>query len=188
MKNVHNLTDRQLNNYRKKIKVTNDLKECWEWTGFKVYHGHSNPRGYGQWTATTNGKQKTFKCPKLMLEMWLERELYSGMKALHKCDNPPCCNPTHLYEGTPQDNSRDAIERNRLTGHRGKTPKIGTKEAYEAAYIWWRDLEGKPVWKLKKKNKNKKQNIFWEDTNPQPSEPWKRFFNPKHTIYKQIVL
>src|SRR5580704_8040718 len=29
-----------------------------------------------------------------------------GMNVLHHCDNPPCCEPTHLFLGTGQDNSR----------------------------------------------------------------------------------
>lgn len=32
---------------------------------------------------------------------------------LHKCDNPPCCNPKHLYEGSLSRNSKDAIKRGR---------------------------------------------------------------------------
>ena len=32
---------------------------------------------------------------------------------LHHCDNPPCCNPAHLYEGSDQDNAADMIQRGR---------------------------------------------------------------------------
>ena len=32
--------------------------------------------------------------------------------ALHSCDNPPCCNPTHLRWGTISENTREAFERN----------------------------------------------------------------------------
>lgn len=41
--------------------------------------------------------------------------------ALHRCDNPPCFNPRHLFEGTRQDNMEDKIRKNRQRGaHSGE--------------------------------------------------------------------
>ena len=37
----------------------------------------------------------------------------SGL-CLHRCDNPPCCNPSHLFEGTSHDNTSDAQRKGRL--------------------------------------------------------------------------
>jgi hypothetical protein len=36
-----------------------------------------------------------------------------GRQVLHTCDNPPCCRPGHLYQGTDHDNRMDAIRRGR---------------------------------------------------------------------------
>src|SRR5439155_18768711 len=47
-----------------------------------------------------------------------------GLSILHKCDNPPCVNPRHLFLGTSADNRKDARIKGRLPAHSGeKNPR-----------------------------------------------------------------
>jgi hypothetical protein len=50
------------------------------------------------------------------------------MLICHHCDNPPCCNPKHLYCGTYKDNMIDCVERNRHVPYFGGRPPDHSNE------------------------------------------------------------
>lgn len=80
--------------------------ECWPWIG-RMRGGDG--RGY----ISIDGQR--YIVPRLVYEL-AHGAMPDDKWALHTCDNPPCCNPAHIYPGTPQDNVRDKVER-------GRTPK-----------------------------------------------------------------
>lgn len=96
---------------------------CWGWSGFKA-----------------NGYPKlNRKKPKSSLASHVSWEIHNGeipndMCVLHKCDNPECCNPSHLFLGTRTDNNRDRDEKGRtvhLKGERVATSKFTENEVKE---------------------------------------------------------
>ena len=91
----------------KELKPTNETG-CIEWVGAKSL-------GYG--IVRRNGSN--LRVHGLTLERSLGRSLRNGMFALHSCNNPPCCNPEHLREGTNQENVDDKLRANRQP--RGET-------------------------------------------------------------------
>lgn len=70
---------------------------CWLWTG------NVNHKGYGQIGIGSDGMRSTHR---VAYEAW-RGEIHDGMSVLHACDMPPCCNPSHLFLGTHQDNMTD---------------------------------------------------------------------------------
>lgn len=84
--------------------------ECWNWKGSK------NPQGYGQ--VWSNSKKKQIKAHRLAYEIYNQTSIPKGMLICHKCDNPPCCNPYHLFLGTSADNINDAYRKGRKFGKR----------------------------------------------------------------------
>lgn len=77
---------------------------CWEWKGSE----NKNRGGYGAFGVF--GKMVGAHVFALELD---GRPVGKGQYACHTCDNPRCVNPAHLYVGSPSDNVRDMISRNR---------------------------------------------------------------------------
>lgn len=91
-----------------RVDTSAGLNGCWPWTGI------GRPDGYGRLEAIVDGHRVNLRASRVSLELALGRPLADGMYACHTCDNPPCVNPAHLYEGSPTRNMRDAVERGRI--------------------------------------------------------------------------
>lgn len=110
--------------------------ECWP---FRTAV-ERNTYGLFNLGAKYNGRRVTV--PRLILILKLGRPLRSKMYACHICDWPPCCNPAHLVEGTPRDNSlMRPIEKRRVVGapkgHK-KRPEHGEKQRNAQYGLRWR--------------------------------------------------
>ncbi len=78
--------------------------DCWIW------RGSTNERGYG--------------CFKLLGEQIASRvsfviahgHLRKGLLVCHRCDNPGCVRPDHLFAGTHRDNADDMVRKGRSVG------------------------------------------------------------------------
>lgn len=81
----------------------NIVNNCWEYTGFR-----SN-LGYGKFGI---GRDKQLFTHRLAYQIFVG-PIPEGIFVCHKCDNPPCFNPQHLFLGTQYDNLRDALAKGR---------------------------------------------------------------------------
>lgn len=76
--------------------------ECWNWTGYK------NKQGYG----SIKVNDKMIKTHRLSYELFFG-EIPHGLDVLHKCDNPSCLRPDHLFIGDDKANTQDSISKGR---------------------------------------------------------------------------
>jgi HNH endonuclease len=81
-----------------------ELGPCWEWTGLRRHPGY----GVVSWAPEGTSR----------VASRVSWELVNGpipdrLFACHKCDNPPCVRPSHLFLGTQRDNMRDCADKGR---------------------------------------------------------------------------
>lgn len=81
---------------------------CWGWAGF------TSPGGYGVLTWTRPDGGPTSMAASRFSYMVHFGNIPDDLYVCHHCDNPPCCNPAHLFLGTAADNIHDAQRKGRL--------------------------------------------------------------------------
>lgn len=92
-----------LDRFWSKVDIKGD-NDCWEWQAGR------NKKGYGHFKLGVGSDIRAHR----LSWMLTCGEIPDGLNVLHKCDNPPCCNPNHLFIGTAKDNILDALSKGRI--------------------------------------------------------------------------
>lgn len=102
-----------MNKFWERLDMSGGPDACWPWMG------KTRRRGYG----VVIFKGKALQTHRVALARSMEG--HPDMMACHRCDNPPCCNPSHLFWGTAKDNAEDCWAKGR---YRGKPRKMDYSE------------------------------------------------------------
>ena len=90
-------------------KTERNANGCIEWTGY------TDRKGYGRFSSA-GGEVLAHR----LAYMMHYGKPVTGLHILHRCDNPKCCNPQHLFAGTNQDNMDDKKRKGRTKRLYGK--------------------------------------------------------------------
>ena len=108
---------------------------CW------MYQGAIFPNGYGR--ARLDGRAQYAHRVAYILT---HGPIKPGNCICHICDTPACCNPHHLFEGTPRDNAQDRDAKLRHTNHRRLSPaqvrraRKSTNLSSAEKYQTWKEI------------------------------------------------
>lgn len=98
--------------------------------GCYLWSAATNAKGYGKFSI---GPQKWVLAHRYAYER-AKGSLPPGVIVCHKCDNPSCVNPDHLFSGTHKDNAKDRDSKNRRVALRGENhgrSKLNEQKVFE---------------------------------------------------------
>lgn len=99
-----------------KVDSSGGADACWPWTA------GTTRAGYGKFQLARRWTQVAHRVALLLTRPGREFD-DATVHAMHRCDNPPCCNPRHLSWGTALENGRDKSRKGRAA--RNKNPNFG---------------------------------------------------------------
>lgn len=114
------LEEKHIKSFWNKVEKLGE-NECWKWKAYK------NKQGYGRFGFSASQSVNAHRIS------WVIHfgEIPPGLFVCHKCDNPECTNPQHLFLGTRQDNINDSLIKKRAK-HFSKNKYYGV--VYEERY------------------------------------------------------
>jgi hypothetical protein len=106
---------------------------CWEWTAGRNIDG-----GYGR-LRLDGGLIMAHRLAWILTY----GPIPEGLSVCHHCDNPPCCNPSHLFVGTQADNVMDAMKKGRQ-----RMPMLSGADHGQAKLTWPKVQEIRKLYKM----------------------------------------
>lgn len=147
------LRENYTHNFWAKVDKENS-NGCWPWLGAR----RSKSVPYGQ----VKFEKKMMTAHRVAFILTYGA-IESGKYILHSCDNPPCCNPAHLSEGTHADNMRDMTQKKRRPGlHRDINPSSKVTSAQAALIVAEHDSLPRSCARHVRKNELKKLSEKWK--------------------------
>lgn len=133
----------------KSLSKIDSSSNCWEWIG--AFKGKNKLQQYGNIVVGSriDKTRKTISAHRYSYEIFVGK-IPDGKWVLHKCDNPKCINPNHLFLGNRQDNVNDRQIKNRnkpINGELNPNCKHTLKQIYEIKRLY---SEGKTMRELSK--------------------------------------
>jgi hypothetical protein len=111
---------------------------CWLYMGFRKWDG------YGWLARSWDGGKRRYLTAHRYAWILTHGEPPQGAHILHQCDNPPCCNPSHLRLGTHQENMADQVSKRRhVYGERSGRNKLTREQVEETRRIRPRGTKAK---------------------------------------------
>ena len=122
--------------FEKKFRKTN--LGCWEWQSAKDGFGYGAFRFSG----------KTVKAHRFSWEFYIG-DIPNGLCVLHRCDNPGCVNPDHLFLGTRTDNAKDRDKKGRCASkEKHYCAKLSEEQVKTIRNMWINGMKGAEIAKL----------------------------------------